>query len=67
MVKKMVALQGSHRSPKGRCVGEVPMDEMLTVSVVLKSKTRATVPINGEWAMTRESFAERDALIPWNG
>jgi kumamolisin len=58
MVKKMVEFQGSRRSPKGTRVGEVPLDEMLTVSVILKAKTRAAVPVNGERAMSRESFAE---------
>ena len=64
MVKKMVALHGSHRSPKGTRVGDVPSDEELTVSVILKPKTRAAASVNGERALSRESFAEAHGATP---
>jgi kumamolisin len=64
MDKKMVVLQGSHRSPLGTRVGDVPKDEMLTVSVVLKPKTRAAAPAIGERALSREDFMEAHGAAP---
>jgi kumamolisin len=64
MLKKTVPLPGSHRSPKGTRVGEVPPDEVLTVSVILKPKTPAPAPVSSERAMSRQHFAEAHGASP---
>jgi kumamolisin len=61
MNRRTVALHGSHRSPLGTRVGEVPKEEMLTVSVILKP---ATVPVIGERALSRENFLEAHGAPP---
>jgi len=64
MDKKMVELCGSHRLPLGTRVGEVPKDELLTVSVILKPKTASAVPAIGERALSREHFLEAHGASP---
>jgi kumamolisin len=58
MAKEMVAIPGSNRTALGTRVSEIPNDEVLTVSVILKPKTPVAVPAVGEPLLSREQFAK---------
>jgi len=58
MAQKMVALPGSHRTSLGTRVGEIPNDEVLTVSVILKPISPVVIPAAGEPFLSREEFAQ---------
>jgi kumamolisin len=64
MNQKLVALQGSQRTALGTRIGEVPRDEVITVSVILKPKARAPIPGPGEPVLSREQFAESYGADP---
>jgi kumamolisin len=57
MEKKMVMLRGSERSSLGTRVGDIPGDEVLTVSVILKPKAPVVIPAPGQPVMSRKQFA----------
>jgi len=59
MASNKVPLPGSDRRPAGTRVGDVPSDEVMEVSVILKPKAPIEVPQTGGAAMTREEFAAR--------
>jgi kumamolisin len=57
MASNKVPLPGSERHPVGTRVGEVPKDEMIEISMVLKPKARMEMPQAGSAAISREEFA----------
>jgi len=59
MSSSKVTLVGSSREPLGTRVGDQPNDEMIEISVILKPKTRATVPHRGGATVSREEFAAK--------
>ena len=59
MNSKKVTLRGSERQPIGTRVGDQPENENIEVSVILKPKTRSTVPLHGGASTTREEFAAK--------
>ncbi len=59
MNNKKVTLPGSERQPIGTRVGDQPENETIEVSIILKPKTRATVPQQGGQAVSREDFAAK--------
>ena len=64
MAGKKVPLPGSGRSPAGTRVGDVPEDEIMEVSVILKPKTPMVEPQTGGAAIAREEFAARYGADP---
>ena len=64
MASHKVPLPGSERRPKGTRVGDVPRDEMIDVSVILKPRTQIAVPQTGGTAISREEFAARYGADP---
>ena len=54
-----IILAGSERQPVGTRVGDLPGDETIEVSIILKPKVRAPKPENGGVAVTREEFAAK--------
>jgi len=64
MASNKVPLPGSDRSPAGTRVGDVPKDEVIEVSVILKPKARIEAPQTGGGAITREEFAARYGAYP---
>ena len=59
MASKKVSIPGSERHPFGASVGEVPPDEVMEISVILKPKSRIEVPQRGGASISREDFAAR--------
>lgn len=59
MSSKKVPLPGSERRPVGTHVSDVPKDEVLEVSVILKRKAPIQVPPAGGVSISREEFAAR--------
>jgi kumamolisin len=59
MNSKKVTLPGSERQPIGTRIGDQPENESIEVSVILKPKTRTTVPLHGGASITREEFAAK--------
>jgi kumamolisin len=59
MNPKKTTLPGSERQPIGTRVGDQPADEMIEVSVILKPKERAAIPIAGGNFVSREEFAAK--------
>jgi kumamolisin len=57
--KDKVVLSGSERQPIGSRVGDQSAEEIIEVSVILKPKERAPLPLNGGATVTRESFATK--------
>ena len=64
MASQKVPLPGSERRRVGTRVGDVPKDEAMEVSVILKPKTRMAAPLTGGAAITREEFAARCGADP---
>jgi kumamolisin len=64
MVKKMVALAGSHRVPVGTRSGNIPADEVLNVSVILKAKSSPSAAIAGGRVLSRDEFLEAHGVCP---
>jgi kumamolisin len=64
MASKKVPLPGSERSPAGTRVGDVPNDEVVEVSVILKPKTPMEAPQRGGAVISREEFAARYGADP---
>jgi kumamolisin len=54
-----VTLAGSARQPVGTRVGDQSNDEMIEVSLILKSKSRAVAPQEGGATVSREEFAAK--------
>jgi kumamolisin len=61
---KKVPLPGSDRRPAGMRTGNVPQDEVVEVSVILKPKTPMAAPQSGGAAISREEFAARHGADP---
>jgi len=59
MAGNKVSLPGSDRRPVGVRVGDVPNDEVLEISVILKPKTRIAPLQRGDAPISREEFAAR--------
>jgi kumamolisin len=59
MKPNKITLPGSERQPIGTRVGDQPADEMIEVSVILKPKVRAVVPVAGGNIVSREEFAAK--------
>lgn len=59
MASNKVSLPGSDRRPVGVRVGDVPNDEVLEISVILKPKTRIAPLQRGDAPISREEFAAR--------
>jgi kumamolisin len=59
MASNKVSLPGSERRPVGVRVGDVPNDEVLEISVILKPKTRIAPLQRGDAPISREEFAAR--------
>ena len=57
MANKKVPLSGSDRVPTGTPIGNVPDDELVEVSLILKPKTALAAPRPLAAALTREQFA----------
>jgi kumamolisin len=57
MASKKVPLPGSERRPVGTRVGDVPKDEVVEVSVILKPRTSMEAPQAAGAAISREDFA----------
>ena len=64
MAAKKVPLPGSQRRPVGTRVGEVPNDEVVEVSVILKPRAPMAAPHTGGATVTREEFAARYGADP---
>ena len=64
MSGRKVPLPGSERPPVGTRVSDVPKDEMMEVSVILKHKARVQVPTTSGIAISREDFAARHGADP---
>ena len=64
MNAKTVVLPGSDRQPVGTRVGDQPGDEMIEVSIILKPKSRATVPQKGGTTLSREEFGAKHGADP---
>jgi len=64
MASKKVPLPGSERRPAGTRTGDVPNDEIVEVSVILKPKTPMEAPQTGGAAISREEFAARHGADP---
>jgi len=64
MASKKVPLPGSDRSPAGTRTGDVPNDEVVDVSVILKPKTPMVVPQSGGATISREEFAGKHGADP---
>ena len=64
MASKKVPLPGSERRPVGTRVGDVPKDEVIEVSVILKPRTRRAPLQTGGPAISREEFAARYGADP---
>ena len=64
MASKKVSLPGSDRHPAGTRVGEVPKDEVIDVSVILKPKAHRDMPSTGGPVVSREEFSERYGADP---
>lgn len=64
MAKKKATLPGSERRPIGTRVSDVPKNEILEVSVILKPMARAAVPVAGGAAVSREEFARLHGADP---
>jgi len=64
MASRKVQLPGSERRPVGTRVGEVPKDEVVEVSVILKPKTSMEGVQTGGPALSREEFAARYGADP---
>lgn len=63
MKSEKILLPGSERQPLGTRVGDQPGDETIEVSMILKPKTRAAVPREGQ-TISRETFAARHGADP---
>jgi kumamolisin len=57
MTSEKVPLAGSERQPVGTRVGELPTDEIIEVSVILKPKARAQSARATDVTMSRQQFA----------
>lgn len=64
MASNKVPFHGSERRPLGTRVGEVPKDEVVDVSVILKPKARPEAPQAGSAPISREEFAARFGADP---
>ena len=64
MASNKVPFHGSERRPVGTRVGEVPKDEVVDVSVILKPKARPEAPQAGSAPMSRQEFAARFGADP---
>ena len=64
MASKKVPLPGSDRNPVGTRVGDVPKEELMEISVILKPKAPMEAPQTGGAAITREEFAARYGADP---
>jgi len=64
MASKKVPLPGSDRRPAGTRVGDVPKDEVVEVSVILKPRTHRAPLQTGGPAISREEFAARYGADP---
>jgi kumamolisin len=64
MASKKVSLPGSERRPAGTRVGDVPNDEVVEVSVILKPKTPMKAPQKGDAIISREEFAAKHGADP---
>jgi kumamolisin len=64
MASKKVPLPGSERLPAGTRTGDVPKDEVVEVSVILKPKTPMEAPQRGGDTISREEFAARHGADP---
>jgi kumamolisin len=64
MASRKVKLPGSERRPLGTRVGDVPKDEVIDVSLILKPKAPMEAPQTGAAAMSREEFAARHGADP---
>ena len=64
MASKKVSIPGSERRPAGTRVGDVPNDELVEVSVILKPKTPMEMPRTGGAIISREEFAARYGADP---
>jgi kumamolisin len=51
-----ISIEGSDKKPIGTRVGDLPGDEAVEVSVILKPKSRAPVPHQGGASVSREEF-----------
>jgi kumamolisin len=58
------ALPGSERQPLGTRVGDQPGDEKIEISVILKPRSRVSVPPPGGPFLSRENFAEQHGADP---
>src|SRR5689334_1005703 len=54
-----VILRGSELHPVGKRVGDLPRDEEIEVSVILRPKERVVTPQEGGAVLSREEFAAR--------
>ena len=57
MANKRVPLPGSERVPTGARIGDVPGEELVEISLILKPKTALAAPRPLAAALTREQFA----------
>jgi kumamolisin len=64
MASKKVPLPGSERLPAGTPAGDVPSDEVVEVSVILKPKTPMETPRDGGGVISREEFAAKYGADP---
>jgi len=64
MASNKVPFHGSERRPVGTRVGDVPKDEVIDVSVILKAKAHHEAPQTGGTPMSREEFAARFGADP---
>src|SRR5580658_2225954 len=64
MASKKIPLPGSERRPAGTPAGDVPGDEVVEVSVILKPKTPLETPRTGGAVISREEFAARYGADP---
>jgi kumamolisin len=64
MASKKVPLPGSERSPAGTRTGDVPNNEVVEISVILKPKTPMQAPQRGGAAISREEFAAKHGADP---
>ena len=64
MTGKKVVLKGSERRSLGTHVGDVPQNEIIEASVILKPRAPIPVPLEGGAVVSREEFAGKYGADP---
>jgi kumamolisin len=64
MAGKKAPIPGSERLPIGTRVSDVPKDEVVEVSIILKPKARAAAPLTTGATVSREEFAASHGADP---